>query len=513
MIFIIQKCHLDCYYYLSLLVPLHPTNLPIIGKFFSAYLNDQTQSVILFHNRSKTKNATAMDLTISNLVMKANLRGIKTKLIQQVNVVNFGIEFDSVDPNRVYITGRLSVLFELPSNIHMTLKVLTTSINFIMRFNNESSMGQMILHDLPVEHNQITNELLISFNKHQLIVLNGESFERFAANLVLTSNVSVTIEGLIEALIEVRIGKLTLSNIRISDRIHLVGYNQFDDGLINIDSVDITGTISSHALALCVKILINNPSVVNILNAGRLSLELHDSTSTASFGLVNIDPFYLRPQDNVTVLDAEGIFNITKENAVSAQEFISHMISGVESRVELRGTLADHSNGTSIPLLGLAIAGLRIHTRVPGLLGERRLVREIILKKLTTAEILGIPLSLVKSLLTRIRIVNPFSTSLVILSMGIRADFGPIVDENHQVGIIQNDLPLFVDAHRELITPYINVQLSAKLSTMSAFLKPLLTNNARLSLSGIINVSIGGDFVLTQLPLTLLNVSINQERF
>ena len=46
--------------------------------------------------------------------MKADLPGIQTKLIRQVNVLNFGIEFDSNDVNRVYITGRLSVLFELP---------------------------------------------------------------------------------------------------------------------------------------------------------------------------------------------------------------------------------------------------------------------------------------------------------------------------------------------------------------------------------------------------------------
>ncbi|CAF3841896.1 unnamed protein product [Rotaria sordida] len=495
----------------GLLAPSRETDLPVIGKFFSAYLNGQTQLVTLFHNQSSIKNATAMDLTISDLSMKADLDGIKTKLIRQVNVLNFGIEFDLVHVNKVYITGRLSVLFELPSTINMTFKALKTSINFTMHCNEEPNMGQMILHDLPVEHNQTTNELFMNFNKQELIVLNDSLFKEFAANLVLTTNVSVIIEGLAAALAEVRIGNITLSNIPINDTLHLVGYNQFDNGLLNIDNIDIIGAISSHTLALHIRTQIINPSVVNILNGGRLSLDLCDIINGTSLGLINIDPFYLQPQGNITVLDAEGIFNVTKQNTAIAREFISHMISGIDNQVELRGSLEDNSTGTSIPLLSLAIANLRIHTKVPGLSREKTLVPEIILKKLTAAEIFEIPLGLVKTLLTRIRIVNPFSTPLVIPNINIRADFGPIVDEDLQVGIVNDNRSLTIDPHQELITHYLTVKLTGKLSTMVALLGPLLDGSARLSLSGVIDVSIGGDFVLTELPLTVLNVTTDQE--
>jgi hypothetical protein len=187
------------------------------------------------------------------------------------------------------------------------------------------------------------------------------------------------------------------------------------------------------------------------------------------------------------------------------------MVSGLDNQVELRGTLADNSTGTSIPLLSLAIGGLRIQTSVPGLSGERTLVREVILKKLTAAQIIGIPLGLVKILLARIRLLNPFSTPLTILSMKIRADFSATVDESLEVGVVEDDTPLVVGAHQELISPYVNVRLSAKLSTMIALLVPLLDGNAQLSLSGVIDVKIGDNFVLTQLPLTILNVTTDQE--
>ncbi|CAF3665932.1 unnamed protein product [Rotaria sordida] len=289
----------------GLLAPSRETDLPVIGKFFSAYLNGQTQTVKVFRNQSSVKKAIAMDLTISGLSMKANLDGIETKLIHQVNVLNFSIEFDLVHVNKVYVTGQLSVFFELPSNIHMKFKALRTSINFTMHFNDKPSMGQMILHDLPVEHNQTTNELFISFNKQELIVLNDASFKEFAANLVLTTNASIMIEGLAAALAEVRIGNITLSNIPINDTLHLVGYNEFDNGLLNIDNIDLIGAISCQALALRVRTQIINPSVVNILYGGRLSFDLCDIVSGKSLGLVNIDPFYLQLQDNITVLDAE----------------------------------------------------------------------------------------------------------------------------------------------------------------------------------------------------------------
>ena len=456
-------------------------------------------------------NASALDLTISGLTMKANLNGIDTKLIREVNILDFGIEFDRIDVNKVYVTGRLSVLFQLPSNVDMTFKALTTSINFIMRFNDGPDMGQMILQDVPVQHNQTTNEILMSFAKQEIIVLDKTSFEEFAANLLLTTNISVSIQGLAAALAQVRIGNITLSDIPVSDTVNLVGFNQFNNGGLKVDHIDIIGAISSHAMALSVRTLITNPSVVNIIYGGRLTLDLCDPITGTSLGLVNIDPFYLDPQENITVVDAEGIFNMTEQNSVVAKKFISNMVSGFDNDVELRGTLPDNTTGTSIPLLSLAIGGLRIYSQIPGLSGDRLLVRELLLKKLTAAQIAGIPLGLVKRILIRVELINPFSAPMVIQGMRIRADLGADVDEGEQVGVVQDNFPVSIPAHQEFTTDYINVTLTAKLSTLAALLPPLLSGNVHLSLSGEIDATIGGAFVLTQLPITVLNVTTKQE--
>jgi hypothetical protein len=114
------------------------------------------------------------------------------------------------------------------------------------------------------------------------------------------------------------------------------------------------------------------------------------------------------------------------------------MVSGQDNEVELRGRLVDQSIGTSISLLSLAIADLRMNAAVPGLAGDRSLVRELVLKKLSDVQISGIPFGFVQSLSTRIRLVNPFSTSISIVGMNIRADDSAQVDESLQVATVND---------------------------------------------------------------------------
>ncbi|UJR07385.1 hypothetical protein I4U23_011671 [Adineta vaga] len=495
----------------GLLVPRQESDLSVVGKFFSSYLNNQIQSVTLFHDLSTTENPTGMDLTISGLSMKADVEGIRTQLIRRVEILNFGIEFDRTNVSRVYVTGELSVLFELPSNVNMTFKALTTSIDYMMRFNNGPNMGQMILHDLPVQHNQTTNELSMNFFKQELIVLDRTSFQAFTAELVLKKSVSVSIHGLATALAEVRIGNITLTDIPVSDTLNLTGYDRFANGLLHIDEIDLTGAISSNELALHITTKMTNPSVVNILEGGRLSLDLRDKTSGTSLGLVIIDPFYLDPKGNSTILNATGIFTITPNNTAVARQFISRMICGIDNDVELHGMLPNNSVGTNVPLLSTAIAGLQIQATAPGLYGDRTLVREVLLKKLSALQITGIPLGIVKTLSTRLVLKNPFSSTLAVTRINVRADYGAELNEDKQVGTVTDNQRIDIGPFAEVLTDYIDVKITAKLTTMVSLLTPLLAGKIPLSLTGTINVVIDDRFVLFDLPLTLLNITSTQD--
>ena len=202
---------------------------------------------------------------------------------------------------------------------------------------------------------------------------------------------------------------------------------------------------------------------------------------------------------------------MTNENAQIAQQFISAMVSGQSNDVELRGRLANNSIGTSISLLSSAIADLRISASVPGLFGERSLVRQLHIKKLSAAQIAGIPLGLVKTLSARIRLRNPFGTLLTIRGMGIRADLGAKVNSDAQVGTVDDRTVIQINPYQELVTPYIDVKVTAKLTTLVSLAGPLISGSFGLTLSGFINVTIGNEFVLNQLSLTLLNVTTAQE--
>jgi hypothetical protein len=497
------------------LVPLLDDDLPVFGRFFSSYLNNGTQSVRLFHDRVEPDNGTdtgtGMELTVSDLSMTVDLDGITSQLIRRVELLELGIDFDASSPGRVFACGRLSILFELPANINMTYTALATSIDYRMRLAHGSYFGRMSLQHSPVQHDSTSNQLVLDFSRQELLVVDELVFEQFVGQLVLGGNVTIVVDGVADALATIPIGNITLSQIPVSETLHLVGYDRFSNGRLMIEQVDVVESLSSVALALRVVTQLTNPSVIHIVHAGSLTLDLHDVVGDKSLGTVIIDPFYLLAQGNVTRFDANATLNITDDNVDVAQRFISTMVSGQGNDVELRGRLSDNSTGTSISLLSLAIDELHIRARVPGLDADRTLVRNVLLKKLTATQIFGIPLNTVKTLSARIQLRNPFGTRLVISALNVRADYSAQIDENLQVGTVTDNQIITIGPYEQLQSPYVDVKITAKLSTMVALLKPLLAGPFQLSLSGFIDVIIGDEFVLRRLPLTLLNVTSMQE--
>lgn len=471
----------------SLLASTHDEDLPVFGQIFSAHLNNRTQLVTFFHDRTTATNASAVELTVSGLSIEADLPGIETELIRRVEVLSFGIDFDP----------------QPSENVHMSFLALKTSIEFTMSFVHGLTCGRMNLRDLPVQHDQITNELVMNFQRGLLIVVDRDAFQEFAAQLVLTENVSVGVKGLAAAVASVQIGDLTLTD--------LTGYNRFENGLLKINQIDITSALSSTCLALEVQTQITNPSSVYIIQGGRLTLDLRHLLSNLSLGSVIIDPFFLESQENLTRINTRGIFQMTNENRVVAQDFISAMVSGRNNDVELRGRLSDNSIGTSISLLSSAIADLHMSASVPGLSDGRSLVRQLQIKKLSALQIAVIATGFVKVLSTRIRLINPFSTRLTITGMSIRADLGAQINNDVQVGIVDDQTRIVIGPYQEILTPYLDVKITAKLPTMVSLAGPLVSGSFGLSLSGFINVTIDNQFVLNQLALTLLNVPTAQE--
>ena len=453
-----------------------------------------------------------MDLTISGLSMRSHLDGIEARLIRRIEVLNFGIDFDATVVNKVYVTGKFQVAFQLPSNIQMTFKALTTTVSLIVRLVDGANIGEMNLYDMPVEHNQTTNEILMTFEKQELHVLNDTAFEQFAANLLQKSNVSVMIEGLITAVVQTRIGNLTLADIPMQDTIYLTGFDQFDHGRLRIGQIDLVGARSATQLVLRVKTIITNPSVVNIIEAGRFTLDLCDLSSTVSVGLVNIDPFHLEPQENITVIDAEGILKMTSENNATARQFVSRMVSGIDSQVELRGTSTDNSTGTSVPLLALAVAGLSMHATVPGLTGDQALIREIILKKLTAAQIAGIPFRSRKDTLDTHSYCQSVQYGNGHSQAGYSSWFQCHRWRRQASGCGQWFYASGDWATSRLDHFVLHGASDGQTSHDGLFVgASLFAGNAHLSLSGTFDVTIGDQFTLTQLPFSILNISTIQD--
>ncbi|CAF4698078.1 unnamed protein product, partial [Rotaria socialis] len=80
-----------------------------------------------------------------------------------------------------------------------------------------------------------------------------------------------------------------------------------------------------------------------------------------------------------------------------------------------------------------------------------------------------------------------------------------------QVGIVADNSNIIIGPYEEIVTPNIDVRITAKLTTMISLLAPLLAGSIHLSLSGFINVTIDNQLNLIQLPITLLDISSTQD--
>lgn len=469
------------------------------------------QQVTLVPQEKSNSEATALDLTIKTLEMKADLDGINATLIKKVDLLDFEIDFNSLNESTLFVSGRLLVLFELPSNIRMNFTVLETTIDSRLRSQNQSIIGQMKFDHLFVEHDQSTNEILVEFKRTELLVLDRQAFQDFAADLLLRPNVSISIDGKTIARARTPIGDIDLADIPVRDQLDLIGYNRFGGGNLKINQIDIKRSLSSDELELQVLTEIRISSVVHIFYGGLLTLSLYETTNQINLGQVIIDPFYIDQQNKTTILSANGFFRINDNNRMVATQFISNMISGLNNNIQLRGQLDDGSIGTTVHLLSTAVKQLRIDTQLPGLTDERSLVQAVRIKKLSAAQVTGLPFGLVKVLPTRIRLFNPFTTSVSINNIQIRADFSATVSPNLQVGLVNDTQTIVIPPNQQILTPYFNVSVTASLPTMIALAGPLLSGAFGLTLSGFLDVTIDDNVRLTRVPVTFLNVTSSQE--
>ncbi|CAF1438102.1 unnamed protein product, partial [Didymodactylos carnosus] len=155
------------------------------GIFFSNYLNNQQQMSILTVISNNHTMTTASDLTVNDLKMSAHIPGIQGQLIKSINIEAFGLEFDE-KLNNVYASGRIVALFQLPSNIKMSLNVILTNINFtiyIKKLTDEFvSVALMTLDSQLVNHlkSNDSDELQMEFKSNPLIILDHNAFQNFS---------------------------------------------------------------------------------------------------------------------------------------------------------------------------------------------------------------------------------------------------------------------------------------------------------------------------------------------
>ena len=284
-----------------MLVPTRDEDISTFGRFFSAYLNNQTQSVTLFHNRTVADTANAVELTVSGLSIGADLPGIEAELIHSVEVVTFGIGFDPRPSDNVYASGRLRVLFGLPSNVNVSLLAKKTTIEFTMGFPGRPVFGRMNLHELPVQHDQLTNELMIDFQRQLLTIVDRNAFVNFTQTFTsggLDNRVSFGIAGLASITGLFAIGTLDVDGIALNNTISLDGLGGLKD--VHVNGISINGE-ENGAFQLSINTTIVNPGST-FVQLQSFILQLADHQSGTMLGRILVDVLTLEPGKNTMIL-------------------------------------------------------------------------------------------------------------------------------------------------------------------------------------------------------------------
>ena len=488
-------------------------DLKVVGQFFSDYMNGKSSQVELFGIVPQKANGSpatdSASLTISTLHMKTMVNGPKgIKLLKKVHILNFGVGL--VADESAYASSQINVDFAMPDNCQFPLTVEKTSMTFTIDVpdapgsQNYIPIASMTLTDLPVVHRPSSDptryydSLHMQFDKMPLHIIDKQRFAAFSSSLMLTPRADFRLVGQAQPTASTQMGKLSLTGIPVLDSISLTGFNSFmsSDGrntpLIKVTGLDIMSA-TPHMMQVSTQVVMYNPSPqVYILAAGDLTLDIY--MGGVALVRVMLNNFSLKLGQ--TQATGYGVYiPPTGASAPQGVQFMSNVVNGKDTYVQMTGRLHNSDGsvqaGTTIPALVPAMLAFSPMTIIPGLTGSKAIVVSADL----IIPLINIPkIALVQKIPARMRMHNPFSTDLYILSTDVNmyrnSDLTGFIGNWHDEYTTVTDY-IHVPAHQTIDAKQIIVKTKFNIAEIRTLFE-LLGKGTKITAAGKLHVSIGG---------------------
>ncbi|KAJ3416248.1 hypothetical protein HDV05_002538 [Chytridiales sp. JEL 0842] len=285
----------------------------------------------------------------------------KMRLISDLKIPAIEVSFSPQNPSgfRVRTTaptinGSFKSPFAFPLSIISAAQDLTFSDP-----SSKVAFATLKTPMLPASANQRAGTLVTSFKDMEMAVIPGaeSTFSSFLRTLTVGEGYTAAISGLVNSQADTAAGRVTISNVSLSDSLQfsgLRGLNQVSINSVSVKSGD------ADAIYLEIGTTINNPSTMTLNMNTDVSMDLLSSDGH-KLGTVTLPNLSLRPGQN-NVLTTSRFSPQTTEAKQAGKKILSAFLQGGSSDVSILGT----RSGVLYDSLKPAFDGLRIPANMPG---------------------------------------------------------------------------------------------------------------------------------------------------
>jgi hypothetical protein len=368
-----------------------PTSaLPAASALFSDYLNG-VDAVVTVRGEDVDVGGGALTppwllAAVQSIRLAATLPAVVgLKVFDDVQLRSLDLEWapppgggDPVPYVAGVVEGNIHLPFSIPVDI--------PGYSLVLVFNDPASgapMARVTLDDQRAEYTPallqrrlppalgnapVVGRLTLFLDRSPLDVLDEPAFAAFLATALLSPSAAVVLTGTAAPVVNIAIGSLNITGVRIAENLTLPGINGLSDPPPVILAVDVAAT-TPDTVTLSVTLNITNPSVIaGALGPVRLAL----AYGGAVVATADVDDLVVARGVNVVV--AQGLFVLPDPKVDPAgyarkTAFLGGYLSGVDATLRLLGGAFPAS---PYPLLQPALAALNTSCPFPGL--DRRIV-------------------------------------------------------------------------------------------------------------------------------------------
>jgi hypothetical protein len=325
---------------------LSNTDLNATADLMSRYLGGQNSPISA---RYESGTIPLYDTVLSSTVLDTLLSGANVNLVEQLTFLSMAMKPLAPNEGMTPLNATTSIQVYNPLGNNSFMNVLQATFQASMYFEGEE-VGNFTVGPIPAV--TVGSEITTSLSTLMQVSGDGTSFSNFLQQVVVSTQVNVSLQGVMDILVVLPIGTLLLKQVSLSASSSFQGLDGMQQVSILSSGSNVLGG-NTTCLFLESMIQIYNPTIATV-EVDSVSLNLY--TSNTFVGVATINNFVLVPGQNII----SGSVTWINTSPTVSQNFFSNWLQGISNTVTLLGSQA------STPVMTSAVQSLSLTIPFPG---------------------------------------------------------------------------------------------------------------------------------------------------